>query len=88
MLVRFLPVNCIPENLEQEESGEDEDMKLYGLTSPRTVPMGSGEQVTAGSVGRGRRVRLSPKAMKLVAVPLQKCKLRGFIVKIRELVEW
>lgn len=65
-------------------------MSVYASTSLMKVPLGmeSGVRDTVDSERRERRIRVLHEFMTVVVGPLQKCELRRFHVKTRELVEW
>lgn len=62
-------------------------MLVYGITSLIAVPLESGIPGTADSEDTEPRMRVFYKAINVVAGPVQKCELRGFVVKTRKLAE-
>lgn len=86
-LKEFLPAFYTSEQSEENGSGEDEEMSVYGFSSSIAVRLCRGVRVTGESVRRKQRMKLLHEAIKLVVGDLQKCELKATFVKTRKLVE-
>lgn len=79
---------CAGDEVQDEGSGECSDISVYGTTSSSTVPLERDVHAIGDSERKEKQMRVLHEAMKLVVRPMQKCKLKGFLVRTPEVVEW
>lgn len=87
--MRYQAVRFIRKHKNKSEGEENKEIFAYGFKSSVTVPLGCKVLVNEDSEGKERRMGVLHDTMKEVAVrPVQKCQMRGFLVKTRKIDEW